>query len=111
MAFSVEKSKHTSHPIYYDSKSSFQLCSITKDPPNSLLICINSQYLQAYTLLHQAMKHRQLKYQNKTKRLDFLNSNIYDALIFNEAKLSPKKRENNTVQQTTQISIQIQFFK
>lgn len=43
------------------------------------------------------MKHRQLKYQNKTKELDFLNSNIYDALIFNEAKTIPKKEREQYI--------------
>ena len=51
------------------------------------------------------MKHRQLKYPNKTKRLDFLNSNIYDALIFNEAKTIPKKeREQYITKDNTNIN-------
>ena len=51
------------------------------------------------------MKHRQLKYQNKTKRLDFLNSIIYDALIFNEAKTIPKKeREQYGTTDNTNIN-------
>jgi len=51
------------------------------------------------------MKHRQLKYQNKTNRLDFLYSNIYDALIFNEAKTIPKiEREQYSTTDNTNIN-------
>ena len=93
-------------PFCYDSKSSFQLCSIKKDTSNSLLICINSQYLQAYTLLHQAMKHRQLKYQNKKVR--FLKFKYLWCFNFQWSKNYPQKRER-TIQYNRQHKYQFKF--